>query len=89
MYHLSRNELHKEILKPRVPMNHFTKNNYEENTIKRICFSNTINNALMALDQKLNGQIFYVYEPINKTKIITNEKIIENKWVPDAHITKE
>jgi len=74
--YVSQNELHKEILKPRIPKNYFTNNGYENNSIPRICFSNNVQNCLMALSDKLNGKVFYVYKPNNKINIITNNEII-------------
>jgi len=89
MYHLSQNELHKEILKPRIPDNNFTRKGYENNTIPRICFSNSIQNCLMALSIGLYNKTFYVYEPSNNIKIIDNKEIVEKQYVPDAFVTKE
>jgi len=89
MYHLSQNELHKEILKPRVPDNNFTRNGSENNIIPRICFSNSIQNCLMALSIGLYNKTFYVYKPNNNINIICNKEIVEKQYVPDALITKE
>lgn len=89
MYHLSRNELHNEILKPRVPDNFFTQHGFEENTIKRICFSDSVDRCLMALSQNLKGKVLWVYKPKDLINVVTNKEIVKNNYVPDGQLTKE
>lgn len=82
----------------------FMKNNgvYEDYTIPRVCFSNSINGALNALipgssviNAALDGgieKLHYVYipeKPINEYKYITNKDIVKNGYVYDADISHE
>ena len=73
------------ILSTRVPTNFLTKNNYEDNKIKRVCFSTSIDGCLRALSMNLTNKEFAVYEPIGKYKVITPTI----KQVPDSKLTKE
>ena len=43
----------------------------------------------MALSDKINNKVFYVYKPNNKVNMISNNEIVKKKYVPDAFITKE
>lgn len=61
IYHVSKSNLNNKILVPRIPINYFTKNNYEDNTTKRVCFSKTIEGALMGLGIECDGHEFYVH----------------------------
>lgn len=74
------------IMHPRVPNNKLTKKGVENNTIPRICFSNSIFGALAAIEPR-QGDEMYVHIPINPQKIILNKDVI--KYVPDAINTGE
>lgn len=92
MYFISTKNFNNKKLIPRIPINYFTKNNYENNSIKRISFSKSILGALAGLSSNLTNKTLYVHVPNpkpNKEDIITNSEIIKNKYVPDAKITKE
>ena len=85
IYFVSSDNKNLKILQPRVPDNYFTKNNYEDNTTKRICFSTSINGCLMGLSQNLKNKEFYVHQAIGDYHII-HPTILQ---VPDSKITKE
>lgn len=70
-------------LKPRIPKN--TIPNIENNTIPRICVSNSIFGALSAIPNDV-GDIYYVHliEPV---KILDNPEVLQ--YVPDAAMTGE
>jgi hypothetical protein len=90
MYHISRNrKLDGVILKPRIPDNFFTQNGNENNTIPRVCFSETIDGALSALNSNISNDTLFVYEPVlkNSIRVLKNKEV--QKYVPDAHLTKE
>lgn len=90
MYHISKDSnLHGVTLSPRIPHNFFTENGWEDNATKRVCFSETIDGALSALNQNLDNEILYVYEPATLENIRTkpNNEVVD--FVPDAHLTKE
>lgn len=72
-------------LNPRVPSNFFTKNGYEDDKTKRVCFAPSIDQCLMALSQDLTGKEFYVYNPARKY----NTYKPSTKEVPDSKITGE
>jgi ribosomal protein S18 acetylase RimI-like enzyme len=85
LYFISQEELNGKILSPRIPDNYFTKNNYEDNTIKRVCFAPSIDKCLMGLSQNLKGEELYVYEPDGEYEIYKPDKNL----VPDSSITGE
>lgn len=89
MYHLSFENLDGKILQPRIPDNYLTAVGYEENTIQRVCFSETISGALMSMHRCLTDKILYVHKPLRTSKTITNEEIINKQYVPDAVYSKE
>lgn len=72
-------------LNPRVPKNFFTENGFEENTIKRVCFSTSIDKCLMALSMNCTGKTFYVYKPKKKYPVYKPS----TQLVPDAKVTNE
>ena len=75
------------ILQPRVPQNFLIDNGYEDGKTKRVCFSTSINGALMALSQNLENTELYVYEPVDVSlSDIYKPSITE---VPDKSITGE
>lgn len=92
LYFLSENNMDKKTLIPRIPNNFMTKNGYEDNKIKRVCFAPSIDQSLMGLSMNLtNKQLFvHIIDPyIDKKEL---EKIIYHpteKQVPDVKITGE
>ena len=56
-------------LYPRIPDNFMTKNGYEDNITKRVCFSTSIGGCLAALSMNCENKEFYVYQPVGKYKI--------------------
>lgn len=74
-------------LKPRVPVNYFTKNGYEDSKTRRVCFSSSMRGCLAALSQNLKGKHFTVYSPED----IKSHRVYKpnNKAVPDSDITDE
>lgn len=87
LFFLSEKNLNGKTLNPRVPDNYLTKNNYEDNTTKRVCFSTSIDKALIALSQNVKGKEFYVHVPKPNTKINVVKPTVEQ--VPDCKITEE
>ena len=87
IYFLSTINMDDELLQPRIPNNYFTKNGYEDNKTKRICFAPSIDKALMALSQKCNNMELYVHIPEDvDEKYIIKPNV---KQVPDSKITGE
>lgn len=91
LIHLSKTNLDGKTLYPRVPDNYMTRVGAEDGKISRVCFAKDIDGALAAIGTNLKGQVLYVHQPIitDKTKIISNEEIINKKYTPDAEITGE
>ena len=96
LYHLSKaDDINK--LTPKVPAKVSSrKNAFEDDTIKRISFAPSIDGCILGLqlskDDFKNGEIIlYVYSPIkvNKKDLVSNKKIVDDKLVFDAKITKE
>ena len=88
-YFLSENDMNEKVLQPRIPNNFMTKNGYEDNKTKRVCFAPTIDQCLMGLSMNLKDKEFYVHIPypeININKLIYKPSI---KEVPDSKITGE
>lgn len=85
-YFISEKPVKEKRLIPRVPTNFFTKNGYEDNTTKRICFSTSVDKCLTALSQNNTNKYFYVYKPKSIPKIIYKPN---KKAVPDSEITDE
>ena len=84
LYFLSdKNNINK--LVPRIPDNFLTKNGYEDNTTKRVCFSTSIEKCLTALSQNCKDKEFYVYQPDGDYKVISPTV----DQVPDVKITNE
>ena len=87
MYFISSSSMDNKVLTPRVPDNYFTKNNYEDNTTKRVCFAPSVDKCLMAISMKLEGEELYVHTPIEGQQLnIVHPSV---KQVPDAKITGE
>lgn len=82
--------LHKEngngkTVNPEIPNNFFTKNGYEDNTTKRVCFTTSINKCLMAMSQNCKDMILYVHIPDGKYTLY--KPTIQE--VPDSRVTGE
>ena len=87
MYFLSPTSMDNKELTPRIPDNYFTKNNYEDNTTKRVCFAPSVNKCLMALSMRFEGQELYVHIPIEGQQLNIVRPSV--KQVPDLKITGE
>ena len=84
-YHISQSNLDGKTLQPSIPNNYFTKNGYEDNKIKRVCFTDSIDNCLRALSQKCTGMELYVHILDGNYNVYT-PSIDE---VPDCKVTGE
>ena len=84
LYHIS-NRQNIKTINPSIPNNFMTKNNYEENKTKRVCFAPSIDQCLMGLSRNCEGEEFYVYTPIKDYKTYSPNI----KDVPDSGITGE
>lgn len=82
LYHISEVKLND--LEPRIPNNFLTKNNFEDNTTKRVCFCPSIDQCLMAMSSNLKNKILQVYSI--KTNNYISPKIDD---VPDVKLTDE
>lgn len=87
LYFLSDKNMNNETLIPRVPDNFLTKNEYEDNITKRICFATSIDKALIALSQNLKDKEFYVHIIAPGVKYNVRKPTV--KEVPDCKITGE
>ena len=87
LYHLSQSNLNNKTIQPTIPNNFFTKNGYEDNVTKRVCFSTSIDYCLRALSSNLKGQEFYVHIPDDITRY--NIFSPDTNEVPDAKVTHE
>lgn len=85
LYFVSKINMNDDRLEPRIPDNYLTKNGYEDNTTRRVCFSETIDGCLSGLSQNIDNQEFYVHIPDGYYEIIKPTI----KQVPDVNITKE
>lgn len=77
----------KTTLEPRIPQNFLTDNGFEDNKIKRVCFSTSINGAVTALSQNLKNTDLFVYSPIGIEKRDIYTPSVSQ--VPDRSITGE
>ena len=84
LYHIS-NRKGITNINPSIPNNFMTKNGYEENKTKRVCFAPSVDQCLMGLSRNCEGEEFYVYAPDGDYKIYTPSV----KEVPDVKITGE
>jgi len=84
-YHVSQSNLDGKTLQPSIPNNYFTKNGYEDNKTKRVCFTNSIDNCLRALSQKCTNMELYVHILDGNYNVYT-PSIDE---VPDCKVTGE
>lgn len=84
LYHIS-NRQNIKTINPSIPNNFMTKNNYEENKTKRVCFAPSIEQCLMGLSRNCEGEEFYVYIPVKHYKTYSPNI----KDLPDSGITGE
>lgn len=87
LYFISEDNMDNKTLYPRIPKNFLTKNGYEDDTTKRICFSTSIDKCLIALSQNLKGKEFYVHIPKPGSELDIEYPTIQQ--VPDCKITGE
>lgn len=87
LYFLSKDNMNGKTLSPRIPENYFTKNGFEDNKTKRVCFAPSIDKALMAISQRMTGLKLYVHIPDENQKL--DIKKPTTKDVPDCKITGE
>ena len=92
LFHVSTHHQIKKLI-PKIPDNFYTKNDWENKTIKRISVSTDIDHCLLALGYNVinESKIFSVYEPkdYSKIKVLSNREIIKKDYVSDAKQTKE
>lgn len=96
LFHLSKDSNLKK-LSPRIPRDVKNKDNpFEDNTIPRISFSESIDGCILGLQLKesqFEKGIYrlYVYQPIihDNTHLVSNNTINHYGLVFDSHITKE
>ena len=81
-----------EILTPRIPNNYMTRNSFENNVTPRVCFSSSIDGALIGMSQNIKGKSFYVHVPENGQHIrvvkpatanVLDQTITNEHWVLD------
>ena len=87
LYFLSEDNLDGKVLSPRIPNNFLVQNGYEDAETPRVCFAESIDGALMALSQNLEGKQLFVHQPVNPIL----EKVVNptKKQVPDVELTTE
>lgn len=93
LYHLSEENHHNKVFKPRIPKSVAIDYN-ENNTIARICFSTSMSGAFRAIDFDNHSWWsipFYVHKPIDISKAIKNKNVIKpsTDLVYDADYTNE
>jgi hypothetical protein len=83
------------ILYPRIPD---SRELFENDNIKRICFSNNIDKCIIATTQHHLKKKLYIYnikyvlrdnKLVKRSLGVSNKNIIKNKLVDDAHLTNE
>lgn len=92
MYFVTDQDFGKEmVLQPRIPNNYFTRQNYENVNIPRICLSNSIDDCLVGLGKNISGQVLHVYRPIGKfnVQIPTEEECPGTSLYNEFWITSE
>lgn len=87
LYFISELNMNDELLVPMVPNNYMTKNSFEDNVTPRVCFSATIDGALIGLSQNIKGKKFYVHVPEDGQHLTIIKPAIAS--VPDQLITHE
>ena len=85
LFHLSTDNLDGKVLKPRIPSNYLINNGFEDGTIKRVCFSTSIDGCLSGMSSNIKDKEFYVHVPDEKVKV----KVPSKEQVPDVNITHE
>lgn len=88
--HISRRKLN--VLSPNIPKNNwYIDNGIENNTIKRLCCSTTVDNCLTALgDLITEGDILYVYEFNSPNEqILSPKELYKHRYVPFVKHTNE
>ena len=85
LYHLSKISMNDDALAPRVPLNYFTKNGYEDSKTARVCLSTSIDGCLRALSQNITGLELYVHVADGNYKAYYPS--VEE--VPDCKVTGE
>lgn len=91
-FFLSKNNMNDKVLIPRIPDNYMTRNGYEDNKTKRICFAPSVDQCLMALSMKLPNEEMFVHiiDPnIDKKELEKITYYPTQKQVPDVKITGE
>ena len=85
-----------KIFTPRIPNCRMIGKNMENGDIPRICFSEgSVDDALAAIVnykyyKNFTNRKYAIYTPENNDfKKMTNQEIVNNKYVFDAHVTKE
>ena len=87
LYFVSELNMNDELLVPRIPDNYMTRNSFEDNVTPRVCFSATIDGALMDLSQNIKGKKFYVHVPEDGQRLTIIKPAVAS--VPDQLITHE
>ena len=87
LYFVSELNMNDELLVPMVPDNYMTRNSFEDNITPRVCFSATIDGALMGLSQNIKGKKFYVHVPEDGQRLTIIKPAVAS--VPDQLITHE
>ena len=85
IYHLSKRNLERSILVPRIPDNYMTKNGYEDNITPRICFCPSIRQSIMALCRNCENEILFVHIPLYNYPFYKPSQ----SEVPDSKYTNE
>ena len=85
LYFISENNMDNKTLNPRIPNNYFTKNGFEDNKTKRVCFCSSVGNCLKALSMNCKGKEFFVHIPTGDFNVVLPTK----NQVPDSEITGE
>ena len=87
LYFISGISMDDELLVPRIPDNYMTRNSFEDNITPRVCFSATIDGALMGLSQNIKGKKFYIHVPEDGQRLTIIKPAVAS--VPDQLITHE
>lgn len=87
LYYISEKQLDSNIILPKIPNNYFTRNDYEDSKVKRVCFCKSIDKCLMALSKNCKDLVFNVYTVDNECNYeIFAPSVID---APDSKITEE
>ena len=94
LYHLS-SDANLTMLSPKIPDKLKVRNNaFEDTTISRVSFSESVYGCILGIQlsqDEFTTKTFYIYSPTeyNNSDWVSNHKIIQNKLVFDAHVTRE